>query len=85
MKQGWAIVTGGGSGLGLAIAKRLARQGYDIVIVGRNEQRLADAAAAIKSCFESEGRVLTLPYFTTFLLRRFLAEHGEDTRWTDDL
>lgn len=61
MKQGWAIVTGGGSGLGLAIAKRLAGQGYDIVIVGRNEQRLADAAAAIKSCFESEGRVLTLP------------------------
>ena len=61
MKQAWAIVTGGGSGLGLAIAKRLAGQGYDIVIVGRNAQRLSDAAAAIRSCFENEGRVLTLP------------------------
>ena len=30
------------------------------------------------------GRVLTLPYFTTFLLRRFLAEHGEDARWKAD-
>ena len=28
-----------------------------------------------------ENRVLTLPYFTTFLLRRFLAEHGDDVRW----
>lgn len=61
MKQAWAIVTGGGSGLGLAIAKRLAGQGYDIVIVGRNAQKLSDAAAAIRSCFENEGRVLTLP------------------------
>ena len=61
MEQAWAIVTGGGSGLGLAIAKRLAGQGYDIVIVGRNAQRLSDAAVAIRSCFESGGRVLTLP------------------------
>ena len=29
------------------------------------------------------GRVLTLPYFTAFLLRRFLAEHGEDARWSE--
>lgn len=28
-----------------------------------------------------ENHVLTLPYFTTFLLRRFLAEHGDDSRW----
>lgn len=30
------------------------------------------------------GRVLTLPYFATFLLRRFLSEHGEDARWKGD-
>ena len=29
------------------------------------------------------GHVLTLPYFTAFLLRRFLAEHGEDARWSE--
>lgn len=56
MEQSWAIVTGGGSGLGLAIAKRLAGQGYDIVIVGRNEQKLSDAAAVIQACFERDAR-----------------------------
>lgn len=44
----WAIVTGGSSGLGLALAKRLAKQGYDLVLVGRNEKKLEDAAAQIK-------------------------------------
>ena len=29
------------------------------------------------------GKVLTLPYFTAFLLRRFLSEHGEDPRWCE--
>lgn len=43
----WAIVTGGSSGLGLALAKRLARQGYDLVLVSRSKERLDEAAAQI--------------------------------------
>src|SRR5262245_35515490 len=31
-----AIVTGGSSGIGLAIARRLAREGYRVAIVGRD-------------------------------------------------
>jgi NAD(P)-dependent dehydrogenase (short-subunit alcohol dehydrogenase family) len=39
-----AIVTGGGSGIGLAIAKRFVQDGVTTIIIGRNEQKLQDAA-----------------------------------------
>jgi len=45
----WAIVTGASSGLGLAIAKRLRRQGYDLVICSRNEEKLDAAKVALDS------------------------------------
>ena len=42
-----ALVTGGGSGLGLAIARGLARAGAEVVVNGRNEEKLAKAVAAL--------------------------------------
>lgn len=33
----WALVTGGSDGIGFAIARRLASEGYSILIIGRNE------------------------------------------------
>ena len=41
------IVTGGGTGLGAACAERLARDGAAVVICGRTESRLVDAASRI--------------------------------------
>jgi NAD(P)-dependent dehydrogenase (short-subunit alcohol dehydrogenase family) len=45
--RGHAVVTGGGAGIGLAIARRLAREGHGVTIMGRSAETLAEAAASI--------------------------------------
>jgi NAD(P)-dependent dehydrogenase (short-subunit alcohol dehydrogenase family) len=42
-----AVVTGAGSGIGLAIAERFASEGAELVLVGRQKERLEEAAARI--------------------------------------
>ncbi|CAH2602087.1 SDR family oxidoreductase [Rhodovastum atsumiense] len=42
-----AIVTGGSSGIGLGIARALVGAGYRVVLIGRTEARLIEAAASL--------------------------------------
>ncbi|MGY2084019.1 SDR family NAD(P)-dependent oxidoreductase [Blastococcus sp. SYSU DS0539] len=44
-----ALVTGGGSGIGLGMARGLAEAGAEVLLWGRNEQRLRDAADGIRA------------------------------------
>src|ERR1700726_3694743 len=43
-----AVITGGSSGIGLATAKRFVEEGAHVVITGRREKELKEAAAVIK-------------------------------------
>ena len=40
-----AVITGGSSGIGLATAKRFVEEGAHVVITGRREKELKEAAA----------------------------------------
>lgn len=42
-KRKLAIVTGGGSGLGLAIAEKFVQEGIEVIIAGRNQEKLDTA------------------------------------------
>ena len=44
-----ALVTGGGSGIGLACAASFYRDGANVTLMGRSEQRLAEARAALEA------------------------------------
>ena len=40
-----AVITGGGSGIGRAVAQRFAKEGANVIIVGRTEKSLKETAA----------------------------------------
>jgi short-subunit dehydrogenase len=47
--MGLAVITGASSGIGAVYADRLARRGYDLLLIARNQQRLEQLATRIRT------------------------------------
>ena len=57
--KGTALVTGASTGIGAVYADRLAKRGYDLILVARSLDKLTEVAQQIKSA--TGRKVETLP------------------------
>jgi short-subunit dehydrogenase len=47
--KGTALISGASSGIGAVYADRLAKRGYDLILVARSDEKLSEVAARLKS------------------------------------
>jgi short-subunit dehydrogenase len=76
--QGTAVITGASSGIGAIYADRLARRGYDLILVARNQERLEKLAAQLQAQTGRNVKTLAADLTDTNDLARVEAVLRED-------
>jgi NADP-dependent 3-hydroxy acid dehydrogenase YdfG len=71
-----ALVTGGGSGIGLACARSLAACGAEVVLAGRREKELNEAAASIGASAKVQVMDVTDTAAIPAVVAELQVEHG---------
>jgi len=54
----WALITGASAGIGQAFATVFARNGFNLVLLARREDKLKSIAAQMEKLFEIQTKVL---------------------------
>jgi len=80
-----ALVTGASAGLGAGFADRLAARGHDLVLVARDEARLAAAAEALRTRHGVEVEVLAADLSDRAALQRVAERVADPVRPVDVL
>jgi short-subunit dehydrogenase len=62
-RNNYALITGATSGIGYELAKLFARDGYHLILVARNEERLNEVTAQLKQEFSVEVTPLAKDLF----------------------
>ena len=77
MKRKIAIVTGGGSGIGFAIAERFTANKITTIIIGRNPQKLKDAADKLgELCVPLNFDITELASIPA-MVKKIMGEYGQ--------
>jgi len=74
--KGTAVITGASTGMGEVYADRLARQGYDLVLIARDEERLARVARQVSAATDRRVEVLVADLADPGALHRVEAQLG---------
>lgn len=85
MKQhsmGLAVITGASSGIGAVYADRLARRGYDLLLIARSAERMADLAKKIEGATGSKVEILAADLTESGDVARLERILREDSRVT---
>ncbi len=84
MTQKYAIVTGASSGIGGAISLELAKAGYSLALIGRNQDRLVQIQTGIKAV-GGESQIFVADLSTHEGIRKLITEIKTVTKQVDVL
>lgn len=85
MTERLSIIVGGSSGIGLATADLLAREGRTVLLVGRDENKLARACAQLNGLGVGRCEMLAADLYDRSTVDQLVTRIGEEDRHIDQL